>query len=133
MLIENQIYNQHMFIEREIRQIVIDKLFSHLVYGPGWEGFAIENILTMLQPRGIYGFFRTRAGQEIDLVVERQGKRLGFEFKTSSSPALTRGNKAAAEILKLDKLFLVIPQGNAYPIHAGKAWVTPLDQLAQYL
>ena len=110
-----------------------DKLFSHPVYGPGWEGFAIENILTMLQPRGIYGFFRTRTGQEIDLVVERQGKRLGFEFKTSSSPALTRGNKAAAEILKLDKLFLVIPQGNAYPVHADKAWVTPLDQLAQYV
>ena len=110
-----------------------DKLFSHPVYGPGWEGFAIENILTMLQPRGIYGFFRTRTGQEIDLVVERQGKRLGFEFKTSSSPVFTRGNKAAADILELDKLFLVIPQGNAYPIHADKAWVTPLDQLAQYL
>ena len=89
--------------------------------------------LPLLQPRGIYGFFRTRIGQEIDLVVERRGKRLGFEFKTSSSPALTRGNKAAAEILQLDKLFLIIPQGNAYPIDADKAWVTPLEQLARYL
>ncbi len=67
-----------------------DKLFSHPVYGACWEGFAIENILTMLQPRGNYGFFRTRTGQEIDLVIERQGKRLGFECKTSSSPTLTR-------------------------------------------
>ncbi len=110
-----------------------NKLYSHPVYGPCWEGFAVENILNMLQPRGSYGFFRTRTGQEIDLVVEHQGKRLGFEFKTSTSPALTRGNKAAAEILKLDKLFLVIPQGNAYPIDADKAWVTPLEQLAQYV
>ena len=110
-----------------------DKLYSHPVYGPCWEGFAVENILNMLQPRGNYGFFRTRTGQEIDLVVEHRGKRLGFEFKTSTSPALTRGNKAAAEILKLDKLFLVIPQGNAYPIDADKAWVTPLEQLTQYV
>ncbi len=110
-----------------------DKLFSHPVYGAGWEGFAIENILTMLQPQGIYGFFRTRIGQEIGLVVERQGKRLGFEFKTSSSPALTCGNKAAAEILKLDTLFVVTPQGNSYPIDADRVRVTPLDQLERHI
>ena len=110
-----------------------EKLFSHPVYGACWEGFAIENILSMLQPRGNYGFFRTRTGQEIDLVVTHQGKRLGFECKTSSSPALTRSNRAAAEILNLDKLFLVVPQGTAYPIHADKAWVTPLEQLDRYV
>ena len=107
-----------------------DKLFSHPVYGPGWEGFAVENILTMLQPRGNYGFFRTRTGQEIDLVVEHQGKRLGFEFKTSSSPTLNRGNKAAAELLNLDILFVVTPQGSSYPIDTDRVQVTPLGSLS---
>lgn len=110
-----------------------DKLYGHPSYGPCWEGFAIENILSMLQPRGIYGYFRTRTGQEIDLVMEHRGKRLGFEFKTSSSPGLSTGNKAAAKILDLDKLFIVVPQGSAYPIAADKVWVSPLDQLEQHM
>ena len=67
-----------------------DKLYGHPVYGACWEGFALENVLTVLQPRGMYGFFRTRIGEEIDLVIERGGKRLGFEFKTSSSPSSPR-------------------------------------------
>ena len=50
-----------------------DKLYGHPVYGACWEGFALENVLTVLQPRGMYGFFRTRIGEEIDLVIERGG------------------------------------------------------------
>lgn len=110
-----------------------DKLYAHPAYGACWEGFAVENILSTLQPRGMYGFFRTRAGEEIDLVVERQGRRLGFEFKTSSSPRLTPGNRRAAGILDLDQLFIVVPQGNAYPIEADRVWVTPLDELDRRL
>ena len=110
-----------------------DKLYGHPAYGACWEGFAVENILATLQPRGMYGFYRTRIGEEIDLVIERQGKRLGFEFKTSSSPRLTNGNKTAAATLDLDKLFVVVPQGDAYPIEADRVWVTPLDEIVSHL
>ncbi len=110
-----------------------DKLYGHPAYGACWEGFAVENILATLQPRGMYGFFRTRTGEEIDLVIERQGKRLGFEFKTSSSPRLTHGNRTAAGILDLDKLFVVVPQGDAYPIETDRIWVTPLDEIDRHL
>ena len=110
-----------------------DKLYGHPAYGACWEGFAVENILSALQPRGMYGFFRTRTGDEIDLVVERRGKRLGFEFKTSSSPRLTNGNKTAAGILELDKLLIVVPQGSAYPIEADRVWVTPLEEVERHL
>ena len=110
-----------------------DKLYGHPVYGACWEGFALENVLTMLQPRGMYGFFRTRIGEEIDLVIERGGKRLGFEFKTSSSPKLTPGNRAAARVLELDRLLIVVPQGDAYPMDGGHVWVTPLDELDRHL
>ena len=92
-----------------------DKLYRHPAYGAWWEGFAAENILATLRPRGMYGFFRTRTGEEIDLVIERQGKWLGFEFKTSTNPRLTNGNKAATGLLGLDKLCVVAPQENAYP------------------
>ena len=110
-----------------------DKLYGHPAYGACWEGFAVENILATLQPRGMYGFYRTRTGEGIDLVIERQGKRLGFEFKTSSSPRLTNGNKAAAALLDLDKLFVVVPQGDAYPIETDRIWVTPLDEIDRHV
>ena len=70
---------------------------------------------------------------EIDLVIERQGKRLGFEFRTSSSPRPTNGNKAAAALLDLDKLFVVVPQGDAYPVGTDRIWVTPLDEIDRHL
>ncbi|MDE0030629.1 MAG: ATP-binding protein [Deltaproteobacteria bacterium] len=109
------------------------KLYGHPVYGACWEGFAIENVLSLLQPRGMYGFFRTRTGEEIDLVVERGGKRIGFEFKTSSSPSLTKGNRAAVDLLGLDRLFVVVPQGSAYPIDTNRIWVTPLDEIENHV
>ena len=65
--------------------------------------------------------------------MERQGKRLGFEFKTSSSPRLTDGNKTAAGILEFDKLLIVVPQGSAYPIEAARVWVTPLEEVERHL
>lgn len=110
-----------------------DKLYGHPVYGACWEGFALENVLSLLQPRGIYGFFRTRTGEEIDLVVERGGKRIGFEFKTSSSPSLTKGNRTAVDLLDLDRLFVVVPQGSAYPIDTDRIWVTPLDEVENHI
>ena len=74
-----------------------------------------------------------RAGEEIDLVVESQGRRQGFEFKTSSSPRLTRGNRTAAGILDLDRLFIVVPQGSAYPIEGDRVWVAPLGEIDRHL
>ena len=110
-----------------------DKLYGHPRYGACWEGFALENLLSLLQPRGMYGFFRTRTAEEIDLVVERGGERFGFEFKTSSSPSLTKGSRTAVDLLDLDRLFVVVPQGSAYPIDTDRIWVTPLDELENHL
>ena len=45
----------------------------------------------------------------------------------------TNGNKAAAALLDLDKLFVVVPQGDAYPIEADRAWVTPLDEVHRFI
>ncbi len=110
-----------------------DKLYSHPVYGSCWEGFGIENILALLNPRGFYGFFRTHGGDEIDLVVHHKNQLLGFEFKTSSIPKLSERNRTAAEILKLDRLFVVIPDGMAYPADGDKVWVIPLGELEDRL
>ena len=110
-----------------------DRLYAHPVYGSCWEGFAMESILATLSFRGVYGFFRTQSGEGIDLVLRHRGKLLGFEFKASSAPKLSAGNKAAAEMLGLDRLFVVIPTGDSYPIEGNKILVTPLDQVEDHL
>ena len=110
-----------------------DKLFSHPIYGFCWEGFAIENILNTLKPGSVYGFFQTRSGEEIDLVVEYGSKRWGFEFKTSSKPQINSHNKKAFDWLHLEKLFIVTPQGEPYPIEGNRVWVCPLDKIKKKL
>jgi len=56
--------------------------------GSSWEGFMIEQIISreLLQEAGsLFYFYRTHAGAEIDLIVDRGSKRIGYEFKCSVS------------------------------------------------
>lgn len=56
--------------------------------GSSWEGFMIEQIIgrEMLQRTGsLFYFYRTHAGAEIDLIIDRGTKRIGYEFKCSVS------------------------------------------------
>jgi len=56
--------------------------------GNSWEGFMIEQIISreMLQGAGsLFYFYRTHAGAEIDLIIERGSERIGYEFKCSVS------------------------------------------------
>ena len=108
-----------------------NKLYSHPIYGYSWEGFAIESVLSLFKTKGLYGFFRTRRGEEIDLIIESQGRLLGFEFKTSSHPKLSSGTLSALKLLNLDKLFVVVPEGRAHPMKESQIWVTSLEELAR--
>jgi len=56
--------------------------------GSSWEGFMIEQIIgvEMLQRTGsLFFFYRTHAGAEIDLIIDRGSERIGYEFKCSLS------------------------------------------------
>ena len=112
--------------------VSFDRLYSHPIYGACWEGFVIETLLAILQPKGLYGFFRTHGGDEIDLIVEHRGKRLGFECKTSSSSKPNKRNFAAAETAGLDKLFTIVPKGTSYPIDGDNAWIVPLVEISSH-
>lgn len=81
---------------------------GHPKLGASWEGFCIENILSRLGERTAW-FWATHARAELDLLVFHGGKRLGFEFKFSDAPGLTRSMHIAREDLKLDRLLVVYP------------------------
>jgi hypothetical protein len=56
--------------------------------GNSWEGFMIEQLISreMVQRVGsLFNFYRTYAGAEIDLVIDRGSERSGYEFKCAVS------------------------------------------------
>ena len=83
-----------------------DSIFSHVKVGASWEGFIIEQIIGLVNTRDYY-YWRTHAGAELDLLVIKEGKRIGFEVKNSESAKITRSMHTVIEDLKLDKLYLV--------------------------
>lgn len=88
-------------------------LQSHPKLGTSWEGFALEQILSRVNERDCY-FWATHAGAELDLLVLRGGRRLGFEFKFSDAPALTKSMKIAKRDLALDHLWVIYPGNVRY-------------------
>ena len=88
-------------------------LVSHPKSGAAWEGFALEAILGAI-PHEEACFWGTHNGAELDLLLFREGKRIGFEFKLSPEPRVTPSMRAALADLGLDRLYVV---------HSGdKSW-----------
>ena len=73
-----------------------EQLESHPVRGASWETFVIEDVLRREQiayPDSYACFWRTAAGAEIDLVIDRGARRVALEAKTSGAtrPRVIRG------------------------------------------
>jgi hypothetical protein len=101
-----------------------DDLMGHPVFGASWEGLAIENILYEFRGWNA-GFYRTSAGAELDLVLEKGKKRIGIECKASAAPQVTKGFWNALEDLQIKEAYIVAPVKEPYPIHK-QVTVTPL-------
>ncbi len=69
--------------------------------GASWEGFVLEQLLAVLAQRDYRVepfYFRTSDQHEVDLVLEREGRRCAIEIKLTASPGpddMRRLNKAA--------------------------------------
>lgn len=85
-----------------------EDLLGHPVAGASWEGLALESIIG-LQPRWTPSYYRTSNGEEVDLIMERKGKRVGYEFKISKSANLAKHIGKTMDILNLDELVVVTP------------------------
>ena len=90
-------------------------LQSHPKLGASWEGFCVEQILSITTDRDAY-FWSTHSGAELDLLVFHRGKRLGFEFKYSERPSTTKSMRVAMEDLRLDHLYVVHPGEHSFPL-----------------
>ena len=90
---------------------------SHPKLGSSWEGFAVRMVTERLGVRSDERFFwATHTGAELDLLVVRGRRRLGFEIKRTVSPSLTRSMHIALADLKLDRLDVVYAGRDTYPL-----------------
>lgn len=85
--------------------------------GAFWEGFALEEILRNfnVRPEECY-FWATQADAELDLLIMKNNKRIGFEFKYTDSPKVTKSMKIAIKDLNLDHLAIVYPGSTVFSL-----------------
>ncbi len=84
-----------------------EALFGHPIFGSSWEGLVIEQLVSALECSAY--FFRTATGDELDLVIELNGKILAIECKASTAPQPTKGFYRALELLQPYHTFIVAP------------------------
>jgi len=81
-------------------------IYTHLKSGASWEGFIVEQLISKLKSPDFY-YWRTHTGTELDLLVLKAGKRLGFEIKLSETPKISRSMLSAFDDLQLDHMYLI--------------------------
>ncbi len=111
-----------------------DDVLSHPVVGPSWEGFAIENLIASAPFGTIPWFYRTRAGAEIDLLLQLPDQQLwAIEVKRSSAPRTSRGFELAAYDLNAARRMVVYSGDEEFPVSKTTTAVplqTVMTQLA---
>lgn len=108
-------------------------LEAHPKIGASWEGFGLAEVIARLGARPEECFFwATHGGAELDLLVVRGRRRLGFEFKYSDAPQMTRSMHLALADLKLDRLDMVHAGKHTFPL-AERVRALALSRLTEDL
>jgi uncharacterized protein len=102
-------------------------LLRHPKSGASWEGFALDQILRIARPDEAY-FWATHAGAELDLLMMKDGRRVGVEFKRADAPQMTPSMRIALQDLALDALYVVYPGERRYGL-AERVEAVPLSAL----
>jgi len=104
-----------------------DALLHHPASGASWEGFALEQVLRLAAPDEAF-FWATHNGAELDLLLLKDGQRVGVEFKRADAPKLTPSMQIASRDLQLDRLYVVYPGELRFPL-AERIEAVPLAAL----
>ena len=82
--------------------------------------------MVLLRPVDSY-YRATHNGAEVDLLLFKNGRRIGIECKRADAPVLTPSMRIALADLKLDELRVVYPGDTRYAL-GNKVEVVPLAQ-----
>jgi hypothetical protein len=109
-----------------------EQLLGHPAAGASWEGWCMEQVLSVVRPNTAAYFYRTSAGAEIDLVLQPPGGEplVTIEAKFSLDPRPTKGFWSALDDLQPVRSFVVYPGTEFYPL-GENVWALPAGQLAR--
>ncbi len=102
-------------------------LWRHPRAGASWEGFVVEQVLRIARPEAAY-FWATHGGAELDLLLFKNGRRVGVEIKRNDAPKMTPSMGIALRDLRLDALYVVYPGSRRYQV-AERVQAVPLTAL----
>ncbi len=109
-----------------------EQLLGHPAAGASWEGWCLEQVLSVVRPNTAAYFYRTSAGAEIDLVLQSPGDEppTAVEAKFSLDPRPTRGFWSALTDLRPVRSFVVYPGTEFYPLDEN-VWALPAGQIGR--
>lgn len=107
-----------------------EELLGHPALGGSWEGFVIEQVAGVLPVGWEMSFYRTAAGAECDLVLEKGRRRVAIECKASVAPQVARGFWESLAELKPEKAWVAAPVRERFPLKGG-CDVLPLPELTE--
>ena len=94
-----------------------DALLSNPVLGKSWEGFVIENIISILPDSVESYYYRASGGSEIDLILRISSRELwAIEIKHGVAPKIRPGFHRASEDVRATRKFVVYSGYDEFPI-----------------
>jgi len=108
----------------------MDSLLSLPALGASWEGFVIENILTQLDSRWSYSYYRSATQVEVDLVLHTPNQEIwAIEIKRSIVGKLSRGFFEACEDIQATHKWVIHGNKDSYPLPNGVEAIAFMDFL----
>lgn len=94
-----------------------EDVLTHPQMGSSWEGFALEEVIEILQLKEDEVFFwGVHATAELDMIFEKKGKLYGIEVKYTQAPSFTQSMRIASSELPLKHLWVVYPGKETYSL-----------------
>jgi len=95
----------------------LEQVLGHPLCGHSWEGYCLEQIITLVSSNHQFSHYRTHAGAEVDLVLEApDGSTTIFEIKRTLSPKLNPGFIESMKTIGATKGYFIIPEGDSFPL-----------------
>ena len=107
-----------------------NELLSHPVVGGSWEGFVIENIMSIAPAHVKAYFYRTADGAEIDLILEFSITDLwAIEIKRNSAPNISKGFYIACEDIKAARKYVVYSGQETFGLKNNVTLISLFDMM----
>ena len=111
-----KIYIRDTGILHRLLDLDSENLQFYPYIGHSFEGFAIEQLISHFDAYDRSYFWSVHESAELDFLVTKGMKKIGFEIKYSDAPKRTKSMYMAIDDLKLDHLYIITPGDQIFQI-----------------